>query len=393
MKTVRIISMLTLAMALTGAMPAQAQQKQTDFAPQWYVLPQVGLGYHVGEASFGDLLSPAFQLGVGYRFTPLFGLRASMSGFQARNWQCHPVEEYKWNYMQGNIDAALSVTDLIWGWDTDRRWNAHALAGIGLNLSFKNDDANALAATPTAPGEPNAGFEELWSGKKAFFAMRLGADVEYSLNERFAIGLEYSANALPDKWNSKRGKDGNMDWQQNLLAGVRVNIGQNRKPVQKPAPRVEVDDEPIVITPPIVEEPKPVVVEEPKPVVVEEPKPEVVEAPAPEPKPIVVPDLPDTKVYYTSGSMVISEADAAKLRTVAEYLKQYPEKQIVVNGYASPDGSMSFNQRLSEKRANAVKQWLVDNGVDASRIEAVGKGPKDLGGKKESTCAIITMKK
>ena len=351
MKTVRIISMLTLAMALTGAMPAQAQQKQTDFAPQWYVLPQVGLGYHVGEASFGDLLSPAFQLGVGYRFTPLFGLRASMSGFQARNWQCHPVEEYKWNYRQGNIDAALSVTDLIWGWDTDRRWNAHALAGIGLNLSFKNDDANALAATPTAPGEPNAGFEELWSGKKAFFAMRLGADVEYSLNERLAIGLEYSANALPDKWNSKRGKNGNMDWQQNLLAGVRVNIGRQASSSTKTTTTGRRSAEPV--------------------------------------EEVLPPDV-FAMVTFSAGSSDVPDRELSKLQSALDKLRQSPEARMTLSGYEGVSQLVTYSS-LSKKRAEAIKEWLVEHGADASRIDAQGRGMKDDGSKNATRSVEIRI--
>ena len=346
MKTVRIISMLTLAMALTGAMPAQAQQNAaSDFAPQWYVQPQVGMGYHVGEASFGDLLSPAFQLGAGYRFTPLFGLRASGSGFQARNWQCHPVKEYKWNYMQGNIDAALSLTDLIWGWDAERRWNAHALAGIGLNLSFKNDDANTLAATPTAPGEPNAGFEELWDGKKVFFAMRLGAGVEYALNERLAIGLVYVANALPDQWNSKRGKDGNMDWQQNVLAGVRVNIGQQAATTSRKAA---------------------------------------------EPVEEVLPPDVFAKVLFAASSYDLPDKELEKLQSALDKLRQSPQSRMKVYGYEGVDKPVTYSS-LSRKRALAIKEWLVQHGADASRIEAAGMGMKKDGTKTDNQSAEIRI--
>ncbi len=367
MKTVRIISMLTLAMALTGAMPAQAQQKQTDFAPQWYVLPQVGLGYHVGEASFGDLLSPAFQLGVGYRFTPLFGLRASMSGFQARNWQCHPVEEYKWNYMQGNIDAALSVTDLIWGWDTDRRWNAHALAGIGLNLSFKNDDANALAATPTAPGEPNAGFEELWSGKKAFFAMRLGAGVEYSLNERLALGLEYVANALPDQWNSKRGKNGNMDWQQNLLAGVRIALGPTRSGAGAGAGSASAMSASSSASS----------------------RRRAVGNGTGDVEEVLPPDV-FAKVTFAPGSSDVPDKELSKLQAALDKLRQSPESHMTLSGYEAVDQPVTYSS-LSKKRAEAIKEWLVQHGADASRIDAAGKGMKMDGSKTDTRSVEVRI--
>ena len=208
--------MLTLALALMGAAPAQAQTRDSvAFQPHWFVQPQVGVGYHVGEAKFSKLLSPAAQLSVGRQFSPVFGLCLGASGWQARNWQTHPVAEYKWNYVQANLDATLSLTNLIWGWNPDRKWNVYGLAGVGLNIAFKNDDANCLAAMNESAGIPalqNGGFEKLWDGTKLFPAGRIGAGIEYALSERVALGLEYNANVLPDKWNSKKGKSDNMDW-------------------------------------------------------------------------------------------------------------------------------------------------------------------------------------
>ena len=147
--------MLTLALALVGAAPAQAQTRDSvAFQPHWFVQPQVGVGYHVGEAKFSKLLSPTAALSVGRQFTPVFGLRLGASGWQARNWQTHPVAEYKWNYVQANLDATLSLTNLIWGWNPDRKWNIYGLAGVGLNIAFKNDDANALKAINESAGTP-----------------------------------------------------------------------------------------------------------------------------------------------------------------------------------------------------------------------------------------------
>jgi hypothetical protein len=53
----KIIMMLMMAVALVGATPAQAQTRDSvAFKPHWFVQPQVGVGYHVGEAKLGDLL-------------------------------------------------------------------------------------------------------------------------------------------------------------------------------------------------------------------------------------------------------------------------------------------------------------------------------------------------
>lgn len=209
--------MLTLATALTGAAPAQAQQQEA-FSPHWYVQPQAGISWTTGEASLGKLLSPAAQLGVGRQFSPLFGLRLNASGWQGRNWQVSPAEEYKWKHVLAGLDATLSLTNLFGGYSPTRQWNAYAFLGGGLDIAFDNDDANCLAA-----GHPIE-FSKAWDGTCHSPALRGGLGVEYSLSECVALGLEASVNMLTDKWNSKRGTD--ADWQNHLLLGVKIALGK-----------------------------------------------------------------------------------------------------------------------------------------------------------------------
>jgi len=382
MKRIRIISMLTLALALTGAAPVQAQRDSVAFLPHWFIQPQVGVGYHVGEAKFTDLLSPAFQLSAGRQFSPVFGLRLGASGWQARNWQVHPKAEYKWNYVQANLDATVSLTNLIWGFCPDRKWNIYGLAGVGLNIAFKNDDANALKAINESTGIPalqNGGIEKLWDGTKLFPAGRLGAGVEYALSERVALGLEYNANVLPDKWNSKKGKNDNLDWQQNLLVGVKIALGKTRKHIliEEPLPVVEPEPEQVV------EEPTPIVVEP-------EPVQPVVEEPVVETKP----EFKEVKIYFGFSSSRIQPSEKSKIDEIAEYLKSHDDKKLTLTGYASRDGKWKYNLKLSRWRANAVKRALVAKGISAARIKTIAKGETNLGSRKESRAAVaVTIEK
>lgn len=64
----------------------------------------------------------------------------------------------------------------------------------------------------------------------------------------------------------------------------------------------------------------------------------------------------------------------SKLDSLVDQLKLFGLEQIVVTGYADRIGGEAYNQRLSERRAAAVKGYLVDKGVDGQRIQTVGRG-------------------
>ena len=67
------------------------------------------------------------------------------------------------------------------------------------------------------------------------------------------------------------------------------------------------------------------------------------------------------------------------LEHVATYLKNNPNANITVNGYASPEGTEEYNMQLSQRRADAVKSILVDKyGIASNRINAVGHGVGDI---------------
>ena len=101
------------------------------------------------------------------------------------------------------------------------------------------------------------------------------------------------------------------------------------------------------------------------------------------------PGLPNGGFQNLWDGTKLEPAEAEKLQPVLEYLKKYTEKNAVISGYASTDGQKAYNQRLSNRRAKAVEKWLIDNGIDASRIKAEGKGEVDFGSRKDSRMAAV----
>ena len=83
-------------------------------------------------------------------------------------------------------------------------------------------------------------------------------------------------------------------------------------------------------------------------------------------------------VFFRQGSSYIQENQKPNLELIANAVAENEGATVTVEGYASPEGSKAFNQRLSERRAEAVKKALVKKfNVKADAIEAVGKGVGD----------------
>lgn len=89
----------------------------------------------------------------------------------------------------------------------------------------------------------------------------------------------------------------------------------------------------------------------------------------------------DRGIVFTMSDIVFDH-NAAKLhrgslqniRRLAYYLKQNPENKVLVEGFTDSIGSASYNQKLSDRRANAVRRALIEFGVEANRVNAFGYG-------------------
>lgn len=80
------------------------------------------------------------------------------------------------------------------------------------------------------------------------------------------------------------------------------------------------------------------------------------------------------EVLFDFDSAALRSASRSELREMAEVFNRYRDTTIVVAGHTDSVGSDAYNQRLSERRATSVADYLESNGVRGSRIDAYGYG-------------------
>ena len=359
MKVSKIFTAALLALCSTAAM---AQATYTDkegneyqFKKHAFLDLQGGAQYTLGEAKFGDLISPNVQIGLGYQFSPVFGMRLQANGWQSKGgWNGFlPAGEkeaftafYKYKYVAPGLDFMFNLSNLFCGWNPNRVFNVTAFIGGGANIAWDNGEANEIGSTLSSLEKYN--LEYLWDGTKVRPFGRAGIDLEFKVSKSVSIMIEGNANITTDKYNSKNAD--NPDWYFNALAGLRINLGKSHtktEPVKEvPAPR------------PVEEYVKP----EPKPAPVEEKKVEEIRR----------------DVFFVINSNKIRESEDAKIKEVVDYLNQYPEAKVVVTGYADAGtGNDRINDRISAKRAAAVVKALKEKyGIEESRITEDSKGAR-----------------
>lgn len=79
-------------------------------------------------------------------------------------------------------------------------------------------------------------------------------------------------------------------------------------------------------------------------------------------------------ILFDLGKSSIQTQSEPVLNDITNILKEYPDAKFTVEGHTDSSGSHTLNQKLSDARANAVKEYLVANGINAFRLSALGYG-------------------
>ncbi len=364
---------LVLAAAMVSA-AALAQQSKSDpsveFRPQWSMQLQGGAAYTLGEAAFGDLLSPAAFINAEYRFIPALSMRIGVGGWQGKGSQVVTNTIYSYKFGQGNIDLKLDLCNLFGGFNHKRVCNVYILGGVGGMYGFRNG-ANSVSPAP----------EYIWT-RKFFIPGRMGTGIDFRLGNRISLGIEGNANVMSDRFNSKRA--GNADWQFNLLAGLTVHFGKNHKASKaylaaqeeaKAAEAAAAAAEAQRIAAEKAKAEEEAAIKAAQKAEAEREAAEKAEAQTKAAEHAKAAQEHSDNIWFTIGSAKIRKEEAAKLEELAKWLVENPDFSVAVVGYADQEtGNSNVNMQLSESRATNVKDVLMKNGVAEGRIATDHKG-------------------
>ena len=85
-------------------------------------------------------------------------------------------------------------------------------------------------------------------------------------------------------------------------------------------------------------------------------------------------DVSFTPVYFGFDSTVVPQDELGKIDSVGSHLADNPKRVVIVEGHCDERGSNEYNMSLGENRAIIVRNYLVENGIAADRIETRSYG-------------------
>ena len=304
------------------------------YNPSWFVNFQGGIQLP-NTPGMSDLISPVFGLNVGRNISPLFSTRLGIEGCNSKVYNEFTGEKQSFKYATGSFDAMVNLLNLIS--PKRRALNLYGIAGVGLNWS-------GMATTNSSKFSPN---------------IRVGAQLDWRVAKNLAFNLEYRADNTNDQFNGRL-EPGSHDWYTSLLLGVSLVLPDAK-------PQVVVKDNSAELKA-LNDRINALQAEN---AALKNRKPEVKEVV----KTVVDKQTVLPNVFFQCAKSNISTQQAANVKAIADFLKANPNSNVTIKGYASPEGNPEVNQKLSEARAKAVADMLINKlGISADRIKTEAGG-------------------
>lgn len=367
----KIILIAALALGVISAQ-AQVTVEGSKFSDNWSIGLKGGAVTPAKGGSFWQNCRGIFGLELKKQITPVFGLgvegewsvnTSSWNGFKSSTALDH-------QYV--GVFGTLNLMNAFAGYKgTPRFFEIEAVAGTGWLHSYyphiEGQDGNSWANKAGLNFNFNLGESKAWtiSVKPAVVwnmnnhdiaANGLGYEAQYNLNHAY-VELEAGVTYHFKNSNGTHAFKVATLMDEELVASLNAEINSLRAQLNncnadKAALQQKINDL------------------EQKLADCLNKKPQVVE---------VVKNLDNVHyVFFNIASSTIQANQKPNIFMVAQQLQNDPNATVDVKGYASKDGSLEFNKKLAEKRAQAVKKALVKEGVAESRINAKGEGVGDM---------------
>ena len=213
MKKFTKLFLMIVMMMSPLAFYGQDNAKFNDYA---YVNGGIGLGLLGGDnSSLKAGLNG--QVGIGYQFDNILGIKANL-GFGGLNGGYENVTLDKSNYFEGNLNLTVNFTDIILGYNPDRKFNAVPHIGVG-QVHYRVKTVNAEGETVN-----EYGYSER-DGRKVAATIPMGLELNYAITPSLKVYLDYTANYADTDRLDGVARGEHNDWYSSFNLGASYKLG------------------------------------------------------------------------------------------------------------------------------------------------------------------------
>lgn len=361
-----ILSALAFGLLAIPAFSQEKAIKNPGFWDNWFIQAQGGASYTFSEsnrdASVSDLISPTVGLSVGKHFSPTFGLRVQGSGWESKSQYGWTDDIYHYKYIQGTVDAMFNITNFFGGYKEDRVFNLYGFGGIS--------GVHTMAKKRINIYEDGRGLD-----KANMIVPRVGLQADFLVAKNVSLNLEVSGNLLEDRFNGRvEGKA--YDGMLTALAGVTYHF--NKK-------GFDVVD---VVDPSVIQDLNNRINEQRAAMNNKDAKISELQAALAKKPEVVVQEVEtapleeivmNAVVVFKLGKSDLQDNQEINIYNAAKFFQDNPNMDCIVTGYADKaTGNPTINQKISERRAEAVAKILIEKfGISPTRVTTQASGDKD----------------
>ncbi|MDR1005159.1 MAG: OmpA family protein [Prevotellaceae bacterium] len=361
MKKIVISFVLILGALYTNAQTVIEGNKLTD---NWSIGVNAGATTPLTHSAFFKNARPAFGLEVSQQLTPIVGI-----GIQGMGYINTTLSKTAIDVSDVSLLGKINLMNLFSAYSgTPRLFEIEAVGGVGWMHYFMNGagDSNSVSSRVGLNLNFNLGEAKAWT---------------LALKPALVYDLDGDFNRAKSRFNAN---NANFELTAGLTYHFRGSNGQHHLAAVRAYDQGEVDDLNSAInrlrnevndSKALVERDRNVINTLRQQLEEANNRTPIVETVVEE----KTQRIPEITVTFKQGRTAVDASQLPNVERVASYLNRHPEAVVAIRGYASPEGSVTVNERIARERAEAVKNVLTKKyRIDGKRITAQGQGVGDM---------------